>query len=237
MDKLSSELNGTNKKYNPSAPNEIRNIFPVPGLFGNSTNIEDIQYSNNINIRGNRKRWVVNWTPLGLVDGDIWYDDLTWHTLFYNARNNTIYNNVIYSISSGAIAAANATDQVITFSAYDNNDVWLETNPGFITVTEKGMYYLYWYARFDTWTGDRRIAIKNNAVEIAFNTVPGIPAQSVPVSWWGWGTVNIPSPSLELSVSVTWLEYLQPNDILSLHVEQDSWGPLNTVGYLLMHKL
>jgi len=61
MVNLSSELNGTSKKYNPSWPKEVRNISPIPGLFGNSTNIEDTQYSNNINIRGNRKRWVIDW--------------------------------------------------------------------------------------------------------------------------------------------------------------------------------
>lgn len=215
---------------NPTAPTEsVDDVFTYW--------LEDPQLSTGIEVRGIRNRWVVSEQPRWLHNGDYYIDETTRRVIFYNSQTNDIYWNAIVCNASGLVSVPSATQTVVLFSTYDTNEPWLQTNPWFVTITESAYYYLHWYILCDSWTWYREVSIYNNVTQIAVNRIPGVPAQSVPVSGWWGGTVNIPAADMQNPASVDWLEYLNEWDILSLRAEQDSWWPLNCVWYLLLVKI
>jgi len=199
--------------------------------------LQDPQLSTGIEVRWIRNRWVVTSQPQALQNGDYYIDEATRRVIFYNSQTNDIYWNAIVCNASGAISVPDSTQTIVLLSNYTTNDPWLQANAWFITITESAYYYLHWYVLCDTWTWYREVSIYNGVTQLAFNRIPWVPAQSVPVTGWWGGTVNIPAASMQNPASVDRLAYLNEWDILSLRAEQDSWWPLNCAAYLLLFKI
>lgn len=203
------------------------------GLTTESTTIPDEQLNANTSIRW-YNFWGVTSASPARQNGSFWIDDVTGRIVTRDSRTGKDYGNLIYCRWAAVQSLPTATLTPIWFLSYDTTVPAMEiTNPNFITITEKWYYYLEWYALFPQSTWWREIQIRNWAFPINWN-IESAPAGTFVDSNSDTVFVNI---SRQNSIYTSWVAYLDVNDILSLHIEQNSWWNLSVTSYLSVIKL